>query len=250
MHEELLSDIGLTRSEVSVYLALLELGSSTTGPIIKKAGIASGKAYLILDKLSQKGLVTHAIRSGVRHYQAKDPENLLDYLKDKKAELDQKEVTLRKAIPSLKAAYDEKKYKPIAEVYEGVKGFKSFYDGTLKELKKGECIDIMGVPLEANKKYAAYLLDWNQKRVELGIKMRIIYNNDCREIGKKREAMKLTEVRYMQKEFETPAWIDIFRDYVVTLNVHGEPVCFLIKNKESAETYRKYFEVIWKNSDK
>ena len=47
--------------------------------------------------------------------------------------------------------------------------------------------------------------------------------------------MKLTEVRYMKPELETPAWIDIFKDYVVTINVHGTPVCFLIKNKESAE---------------
>ena len=53
--EELLAEIGLTKSEIAVYFALLEIGSSTTGPIIKEAGIASGKAYLILDKLLEKG---------------------------------------------------------------------------------------------------------------------------------------------------------------------------------------------------
>ena len=60
--------------------------------------------------------------------------------------------------------------------------------------------------------------------------------------------MKLTEVKYMKKDLETPAWIDIFKDYVVTINVHGDPVCFLIKNKESVESYKKYFEIIWKQS--
>ena len=83
MYEELLTDIGLTKSEIAIYFALLDLGVSTTGPIIKKAGIASGKAYLILDKLILKRLVTHVIKSGTKHYQAKDPEILLDYLKDK-----------------------------------------------------------------------------------------------------------------------------------------------------------------------
>ena len=54
MYEDLLAEIGLTKSEIAIYFSLLEIGSSTTGPIIKKAGIASGKAYLILDKENER----------------------------------------------------------------------------------------------------------------------------------------------------------------------------------------------------
>ena len=46
------------------------------------------------------------------------------------------------------------------------------------------------------------------------------------------------------------AAVDIFGDYVVTINVHDSPVCFLIKNKESAESYKKYFEILWKQARK
>jgi len=249
MYEELLTEIGFTKSEIAVYFALLDIGSSTTGPIIKKAGIASGKAYLILDKLVLKGLVTYSIKAGTRYYQAKDPEILLDYVKEKEDELKKKELQLKEAIPQLKAQYEEKKYKPIAEVYEGVKGFKTFYDWTLKELKRGDTIDIMGVPREANEKFQAYLMDWNKTRIKLGIQLRIIYNHDCREFGEKREKMKLTQVRYMKQMLETPAWIAVFKDYVVTINVHGTPVCFLIKNEESATSYKNYFEILWKQSE-
>src|SRR3989338_74358 len=80
MYEELLQDLGLTKSEIAVYFALLDLGSSSTGHIIKKAGIAAGKIYLILNKLTQKGLVTYAISSGTKYYQAKDPQRLVDYM--------------------------------------------------------------------------------------------------------------------------------------------------------------------------
>ena len=90
MHEELLAEIGLSKSEIAVYFALLNLGSSTTGPIIKKAGIASGKAYLVLDKLAKKGLVTYILKSARKYYNAKDPALLLEYLKEKKAELERK----------------------------------------------------------------------------------------------------------------------------------------------------------------
>ena len=248
MYEELLTDIGLTKSEIAIYFALLDLGDSTTGPIIKKAGIASGKAYLILDKLILKGLVTHVIKSGTKHYQAKDPERLLDYLKDKEQDLKDKEEKLKEIIPKLKSKYEQEKYKPIAEVYEGDKGFRTFYDGILRELKNGESIDILGVPKEANEKFETYLLNWNKKRIESGIKMRILYNRNSKEFGKKREKMKLTEVRYMRPELETPSWIVILKDYVVNINVHGTPVCFLIKNKESSISYKQYFEYIWKQS--
>jgi len=250
MHEELLLDLGLTHSEIAVYFALLKLGSSTTGPIIDKAKIASGKAYLILGKLVEKGLVTHVIKSGTKYYQAKDPERLIDLVREKQDELAKKENDLRAILPTLKAEYEEKKYSPKAEIFEGIKGFKTFYEFTLKELKKGDTICILGVPSEANKRFQAYLLDWNKRRIALGIKMKIIYNSDCRKFGKARESMDLTEVKYMKEELETPAWIDIFNDYVVTINVHGEPVCFLIKNKESAESYRNYFELVWKQGEK
>ncbi len=250
MYEDLLTDIGLTKSEIAVYFALLELGSSTTGPIIKKAKIASGKAYLVLDKLLLKGLVTYTVKSGTKYFQAKDPDMLLEYLKEREDELKQKQEKLKEIIPRLKAEYEREKYKPLAEVYEGVKGFRTFMEFILKESKAGDIIDIFGVPREANEKFGQFILGWNNRRMELGIKMRIIYNHDCRDLGKLREKMKLTEVRYMKEELETPAWIDVFKDYVATINVHGNPVCFLIKSKESAESYKKYFEILWKQAER
>lgn len=248
MYEETLLDIGLTKSEIAVYIALLDLGSSTTGPIVKKAGIASGKAYLILDKLSAKGLVTYSIHSGTKKYQAKDPERLLDYLRELQEDLREKEKKLKEAVKTLKSKYEEKKHSPVAEVYEGIKGFKTFHKFMIDETKKGNTIYVMGPPREANEKYNAFFLEWNKKRVKKGVYLKILYSHDGRDFGKQRKKLKYTQVRYMKKELETPAWVDVFEDYVVTVNVHATPVCFLIKNKESVESYKKYFDLMWKQA--
>ena len=248
MDEELLLEIGLTKSEISVYLALLEIGSSTTGPIIKKAGISSGKAYLILDRLALKGLVTHAIRGGTRHYQANDPERLLVYIKEKQNDLKEKESRLARLVKNLKLKYEEKKYSPMAEIYEGIRGFKTFHSFMLNEVKEGDTVYVMGAPREANEKYNVFFMDWNKKRIKKRVKLKILYSHDSKQFGKQRAALKLTEVRYAKKELETPAWVDIFKDYVVTLNVHETPICFLIKNKESAISYQKYFDLLWKQA--
>jgi len=250
MYEELLTDIGLTKSEIAVYFALLELGSSSTGPIIKKAGIASGKAYLILNKLALKGLVTHVIQSGTKFYQAKDPEKLLDNVHEKQQELKEKEQQLQKVIPTLKAQFAQKLIPPKAEIYEGVKGFKLVYELILKELKSGEMVQVMAVPRKANELFSAYFMEWNRKRIAKGIKMQILYSLDSKDYGKIREQMRLTEVRYVNQKIESPAWVDIFKDNVVTIDIHATPVCFLIKNQDSANSYRRYFETLWKEAKK
>jgi len=148
----------------------------------------------------------------------------------------------------LKHKFSKENKPSVAEVYEGVKGFKTLYEQILKKLKKGDRIDILGAPKEADEKFEPYFMDWNKRREKLGIKMRILYNHDGRAHGKKRERLKLSKVKYMKQELETPAWIDIFQDYVVTINVHTEPICFLIKNKETADSYRKYFELLWEQA--
>ncbi|OGY48258.1 MAG: hypothetical protein A3D39_00135 [Candidatus Buchananbacteria bacterium RIFCSPHIGHO2_02_FULL_39_17] len=251
MYEELLQDLGLTKSEIAVYFALLDLGSSSTGHIIKKAGIAAGKIYLILNKLTQKGLVTYAISSGTKYYQAKDPQRLVDYVNEKEQELSHKKKELTKILPLLKSQYSEPNYRTSAEIYEGFNGFKTLYEWILQELHRKDTIEVLGVPKAANDIFEGYILDWNSRRIEHGINMRIIYNHDNREYGKLREKMKLTQVRYIKQEFETPAWIIIFKDYVTTINIQsGSPTCFLIKNKDVAQSYKKYFDLIWKTAEK
>ena len=55
LETDALVDAGLTNAEARVYLALLELGSTTAGPVIKKAGLHRGTTYQVLQRLLEKG---------------------------------------------------------------------------------------------------------------------------------------------------------------------------------------------------
>ena len=68
MNTEVLERIGFTKGEAKVYFALLELGESTIGPISKKSNVTVSKTYPILDKLTQKGLVTRVIKFKKNHF--------------------------------------------------------------------------------------------------------------------------------------------------------------------------------------
>ena len=83
MDTRLLSQIGLTNSDIKVYFALLELESSTVGPIIKKSRVPDSKIYAILEKLKSRGLVSFVIKNNVKHFQCADPKNLISIIEEK-----------------------------------------------------------------------------------------------------------------------------------------------------------------------
>src|SRR3989344_9541248 len=94
MNTSSLREAGLTEGEIKTYLALLEIGSSTTGPILEKTGIARSIIYTILEKLIQKGLVIVIIKEKTKYFQAADPRKIIDYLdeREKKFEDNKKEI--------------------------------------------------------------------------------------------------------------------------------------------------------------
>ena len=79
--ERLLEGLGLTKGEIKVYFALLEIGSSTTGEVIKKAKVSRSKVYEMLDRLIDRGLVSFVIRENTKYFEAADPDHILHYVR-------------------------------------------------------------------------------------------------------------------------------------------------------------------------
>jgi len=88
MIEQTLKSIGLTGGEIKVYLALLELGTSSVGKIIKRSGISGSKTYEVLDRLSNKGLVNSIIKNNVKYFEPSSPDKILSYLEEKQEDIE------------------------------------------------------------------------------------------------------------------------------------------------------------------
>src|SRR3989344_3725804 len=102
MDIKLLLEAGLTEGEVKVYLALLEIGETTTGPLIKKAKVSASKCYDILERLIQKGLVSSSVKANMKYFSAADTKRILDYVKEREQDLAEKRQQLMQLIPELK----------------------------------------------------------------------------------------------------------------------------------------------------
>ena len=122
---------GLTEREAKVYLALIELGLTTTGPISKKTRLPPSKIYSILERLIDKGLISYTIIKKTKNFHALNPENLMKELKEK-------EKDLNKIIPELKTKQTFPQNPQIAEVFEGFNSIKTMNEELINCLKKEE----------------------------------------------------------------------------------------------------------------
>ncbi|MDD5651260.1 MAG: helix-turn-helix domain-containing protein [Candidatus Nanoarchaeia archaeon] len=251
MNTQILEEIGLTKTEIKIYLTLLKLGQTTTTQIVRKAEIHASKVYEFLDKLIQKGLVSYVIKSNKKYFTASDPSFLKEFLREKQNKIKEQENEIQKILPELKNIKKLGEDTIHSEIYEGLRGIKSVYEKILLTLQKDETQYIIGAPRIGNELIEGFLLDWHKKRIKKGIKCKYIYDSNVQDYGKVREEMLFTEVRYLPKNIISPMWIEIFKDYVVIGHIkERNAVLFLIHDKEIAKGYLDYFNLIWKVSKK
>ncbi len=244
-----LTKIGLTGGESRVYLSLLELGSSTTGPIVDRAKVSRSKIYHILERLMEKGLVTSIVKEKTKYFQAADPNRLLNYIDVQKEELDTNRKYVEKILPQLEEQRQAAVREEEAQIYTGLEGIKTARELVLRTLKPGDTFYCLGANIINQEPLAGYWEDFHRRRAKMGIKAKYIIQEESRlTMGKKRPYREggsvLMEVRYF--DFTGPVHIDIFGDYVVTCIMKGTNMSFLIRNKFVAEYYRDYFEKVWK----
>ena len=248
--ERVLEEIGLTKNEIKIYLVLLKLGQTTSWNIIKDTGIHTSKVYDGLQRLADKGLVSHVIISNTKHFNAADPERLLDFLDDKKRNLENQEKEIKKIIPTLKAENAGNQQETKAEVFKGWKGMETVYKMLREKLKKNDINYVIGANKGENTEQVKTFFNKHLKGLsEKGIKQKIIYNEEARgNIEEQTKHPNLFEVKYIQNT--TPAEINIWSDRVMTIILTENPTVILITDKKVADSYRVYFEILWKSAKK
>ncbi|MBI5227190.1 hypothetical protein HY988_01260 [Candidatus Micrarchaeota archaeon] len=246
MNLEILRKLGLDKYEIKTYLTLLEIGRTTTGALVKKTGIPSSKIYHILGTLIEKGLVGYITEGKVKKFNANQPSVLRHLLDLQEAELVKLKVELEEIMPSLEAEFGSEKSEYNVELLEGLRGIKSFYDFALENTPKGGKMFTIGYPLLASNLLNAYFRDFHKKLAKSGLKTRVLYDYDTW-FAKKREPRPHVEQRYLPKGIRTPAFMNIFQEYVgIMVVTEKQKLCILIKNKEVAESYFQYFDLLWK----
>jgi len=240
MDTKILEDIGLTNAEIKVYLALLELGVAGAGHIIEKSGLQSSVVHNTLNNLINKGFISFSLKGKKRIYQAGNPENISDYIEQKKKEF-------QAILPELLFRQKSSKEKPISSTFEGIRGIKELLCELLDA--GGKEHHTFGSAKESLMLGDSFWVNYHKRRSEKGIKAELIFNESLR-FWKAEKKYPKSEVKYTKEGFEPLTETIIRNDKIGIIIWTEKPIGVLIHNKSAADSYDKFFKMIWKNAKK
>ncbi len=229
MKEKALLALGLNRKESQIYLANLRIGYSLVQDIAKNAKMNRTSAYDLLDSLEKKGFVSHTISSGKKYYQATNPQNLFNLLKEK-------ESLVKQALPELNAIKESvTKKPPNIEVYMGKNGLKTIFEDILQNSKYFDCIASKKHLFELFKFYFPHFV---KRRVKQRIKVRIISNEQPYD--------KKAPYKLINNNLKTATWLYNNKIAMVSLE-EKQPIGIIIDEKNFFDTQKLMFDLLWEN---
>jgi len=233
-----LEKIGFTPNEARVYLTLLELKESPTGPIIKKTGLHRNIVYESLDQLVRKRLVRETVQKGKKCFAILDAQPLIHSAEE---ELETAKIiveSVRKKVTS---------QAPLVTVYEGQDGWQTAYRRVLKSLTIGDRIVAFGAG--ADKWVAAtgdFFITYERFCREHKIQYHMIAYEWQRGELEAHPSKLLTEIRYLPEKIVLPASTEIFPDRVF-VQIYSDPVVLIeIVSNAVTEGYLQHFQSLWK----
>jgi len=251
MKPEILERVGLTQGEAKTYLALLDVGQSTTGPIVEKSGVSTSKTYKILKRLENKGLVGHIIKNNVVHWNPANPRRILELLEEQENEIAEKKAEVKNMLPDLLKKIEGFKEKQQAEMYRGMKGMITVYNSETNYLKEHpkEISYVIGITSTFKKQFLDFFRRLEIKRDNQGIKRKYIFGANAKGSQPWIEKSKHCKIRYLDYP-ESPVSINVYGETSFINILSEEPIFLVIKSREISKSFVDHFNVLWKISKK
>tara|TARA_Y100000310_G_C20658098_1_gene803101 strand:+ start:1405 stop:2118 length:714 start_codon:yes stop_codon:yes gene_type:complete len=235
MDEKIFREIGLTNAETKVYLALLKIGITTVGSLLRETGLQNSTVHKILHKLVHKGFVSFNVKGKTRHYQASDPENILRIIKEKEAKFEN-------MLPELRLLQ-----KPIekqeAEVFEGFNGLKTMLYEMIKDGEKGDEYLFFSFYTENPDDFENVYIFYREFEKERKRRGLIVKGLAPLIIKDKFKGRDVRNIKFMK--IPIPMNMGVFRDRVIFTPWEDRQVSFMIHSKQLAESFRRYFYSVY-----
>ena len=240
----------LTEGEAKVYTALIELGESSIGSILKVSGVSHSKIYDILKRLAEKGLVSAINKNGRQYFTPAEPTALGKLITDERRKLDDEENQLKTIIRELDVRKKKTHARSLLSAYEGIKGMKNVLDEVINELDAKDTVLVLGTPRQITEQAGGYLKEWQQRRMQRGAVCKIISDVDAPSwkdrwwIDSKKKKVTFTK----RSTSISPAYFVITKKSVTTIYFAGNILSFRVEHPQIAERYTAFFEEVWKTA--
>jgi len=243
--EQELINLGLSDKEAKTYLATLELGYDTVQNIAKKANINRPTAYVVLDSLRKKGIVTTFEKDKKTYYSAESPDRLVSLLQKQREEIKIKEKEFSKLLPEFKAIFNLSKEKPTVRFFEGKPGLMAMREDFLKTTdKKIEAFynidDLNKVFTEEENQ------EFTVKRSKKNIKTFTIYTSIKGPLKRPQAPGQRKFIPF--DKYPVSSDITIYNNKVAIASLKGKLSGVIIESKEIANTLRSLFYLAFESA--
>ena len=233
-----LSKLGLSPSEIKIYLQLVKKGASYANKISRETKINRSNIYDALDRLVAKGLISLITKNKVKWFEARPPNALLTLVQEQEENLQETKKRLVKEIKDLSI---EENKKLEATIFTGKKGLRMIFEEML-EVKKP--ISIIAAELQFKKLFGPYFDLWHKKRIQGNIAQRSIFPHAFK--GKLQQKTYL-QYKFVDDEFTNPTTTIIYGSNCVFVQWSQEPLAIKVQSKNIATSHLNYFNMVWKS---
>lgn len=234
--EKSLSEMGLSKQEASVYVALLKSGGSAAGAIAKETGLKRTTAYPILKNLAQKGFVTVYVKKGRQFFIAEKPQSIAGYF-------EKKLKGFTEAIPLLESLEKKQLKGSGLRFIETLDELKKFYAGILREYR-GKSYDIMGNSNAWQGLDPEFFIQYRKDRGAANIHTRILLSADSSETSPNDPTL-LRKTKFLPPKYAFRSTIDIFNDKILIISPEQTSLAVVIAVPAMVDIFKSSFELMW-----
>lgn len=251
MINEALKELNFSDKEITVYLALLELGEAKAGEIAKKANLNRTTMYDILSSLMKKGLVSKYKKAGHTYFEALEPKRLLGYI-DREIEntnemLIKKKAEIKMLLPELISKQYTSSTRPKVEFFEGEKGMREAYEDTLSA--KDPILAYANVET-MHQGLPNFFPKYYERRADAEVFIRaILPRNQASYERAKKDSLEMRNTKFLPEGDTFSPEINVYNNKVLIAS-WKEKIAVIIESKEFADFQRLIFERLWEQLPK
>ncbi len=235
---EKLTKLGLTESEVKIYMAMLKIGASTVQAIAKEARLSRTAVYQILAVLENKGLVSTFHQKKKKLMVAEDPEKLEGYFSQYIGNMQNELHGLSRIIPELRAIQSGD-MKPRVRFYRGTEAVRALFRD-LAAVNPDELLEITNVDAVYSGIDSKILLEERAKFANSPMKVKVLRRGSPHAPSDKAE---YRDIPHKTLNFQGDIWI--YGDRLAFTHFVNDIETVIIDNILFADTMRALFLVIW-----
>lgn len=243
--------LGLSPKEAQIYLAALELGPAPVQDFAKQSGVNRATAYVMVESLIERGLMSSVERNGKRLFAAEPPERLARVLKEEEARIIDAKSALEKILPELGVLVQAAPERPRVRFYEGVDGLEAMRQDFFVGETKHELLLISSADDYHRIAALARRLP-HAKRMEYARGSERCIFTSQRSVAELKKIIPSVErverYRVPHGDFPLSGEIAVYGDKLAMLSYHGKVMGVLVESPFLAQTATSLFNLAWETA--